>query len=156
MRAPGVVACVTNWLRIGANGRIVFFKNQKATRLCLASLVVSRRAFEAVGPFRSASVGADWELYCALRARFGAASIGRLEAPWVWGLWSAGSATRTAGTESLEDGYRSPARRDYSQLVFEQSTSGASPPPLDVDARLQRMGNDLNATEIVEVSQTVS
>lgn len=120
----GVVGSVASWLRVAADGRWVFFKNQKATRLSQVSLMLTREAFQRVGPFRSARVGADQELFANLRASYGERAIKRVPAPLIFGLWAGGSETRQLGSEALEDGYRSPLRRLYSQLVFAQQASG--------------------------------
>lgn len=146
------VGCVGNWLRITPAGQVVFFKNQKATRLCLVSMMLRRSAFEEIGPFRSARVGADWELFSKVIAHFGASSVRRIVAPVMLGLWSPRSATRSLGTEALEDGYRAPARRLYSQLVFSQSFAGSPTlSSVEIDQRLRDSGNLVARSEIVEV-----
>lgn len=150
---PGAVGCLTNLLRMTAVGHIVFFKDQKACRLARVSLMVTRAAFRAVGPFRSVRVGADLELFAALRRRYGAAAIRRLHAPHLFGLWSPGSATRTDGTEALEDGYRSPLRRAYSELVYVQHLPGPNSLAVDLEARLRASTNHIEPSAIVEVRE---
>jgi hypothetical protein len=144
------VGCVGSWVRITPAGQIVFFKNQKATRLCLVSMMLKRSTFEEIGPFRSARVGADWELYSSVIARFGAGSVRRLVAPVMLGLWSSSSVTRGAGTEALEDGYRAPPRRLYSELVSRRVADVPALSSLEIDQRLRDSGNLVARSEIVE------
>jgi glycosyltransferase involved in cell wall biosynthesis len=149
---PGVMACVGNFARVTAEGSFVFFKDQKATRLCPVSLMLERRTFGAVGPFRSAKVGADLELYAALCARFGPRGVSRLRAPLMLGLSAPGSATRSSGSEAMVDAYRSPARRAYSELVFAQGHSRRrSFTDSEVDERLRATGNFIDSAELLEV-----
>jgi len=145
------VACIANFARITSNGSFVFFKDQKAVRLGMVTLMLSRRAFEAVGPFRSARVGADLELYAALRAHFGPEATARVRAPLMLGLASPHSATRAPGTESLDDGYRSAARRAYSELVCAKYTRrDATISSQTIDSRLRATGNYADAAELCD------
>jgi hypothetical protein len=149
---PSVRVCVGNFARVTPEGHFVFFKDQKATRLCPVSLMLERRTFDSVGPFRSAKVGADLELYAALCARFGPAGISRLRAPLMFGLSAAGSATRSVGSEALEDGYRSAARRAYSELVFAQGQpERRSLTDSEVEERLRATGNFIDRAEVLQV-----
>lgn len=153
LREPGVVACVANWVRVRTDGSFVFHWDQKATRLALASLMLTRAAFEAVGPFRSARFGADLELYTRLTSHFGARRVGRLRAPLLFGLWSPSSATRAPGAESLEDGYRSPARRRYSELIASQrGTIVVGVSEQVINATLVDMGNFVRAQDLRELT----
>jgi hypothetical protein len=153
LRQPGNVACIANFARIRPNGSFVFFKDQRTVRLGMVTLMLSRRAFEAVGPFRSARVGADLELYAALRARFGPEAIARIRAPVMLGLWSPGSATLAGGTESLNDGYRSLARRAYSELICARySLRDLTISNQTMDLRLRATGNYVDAAEIEELT----
>jgi hypothetical protein len=150
----GAMASVTNWLRVTPQGQVVFFKNQKASRLSLVSLMLQRRAFDAVGRFRSARFGADLELYEAVRFHFGARNVARIATPQTLGLWSMTSMTRSQGSEALQDGYRSPARRLYSELVFAQYLSETSPPSSRVvDERLRTSGNYAEPSELIEMTR---
>jgi hypothetical protein len=124
LRSPSKIASVASFARVRPDGSFVFFKDQRAVRLAPVTTMLTRSAFAAVGGLRSARVGADNELLAALRARFGPAAIARIRAPVMLGAWSATSTTRLAGTESLEDGYRAPARRAYSQLIYEHYVAG--------------------------------
>jgi hypothetical protein len=63
MQREGTVAATASVLRINPAGQFVFFKDQKASRLAMVSLLVRREVFEASGGFRSALFGADLELY---------------------------------------------------------------------------------------------
>lgn len=152
LRRPGRVGCITSWLRVTTDGRCVFFKNQKATRLSQVSLMLTRQAFDAVGPYRSAQVGADQELFARLRSHFGERAVGRIASPQLLGLWASGSETRSAGREALEDGYRSPLRRRYSQLVFAQFAPGFRREPSErVDELLRASGNYLEPRALHEL-----
>lgn len=152
IESPDVVGCVANLLRISPSGAFVFHRDQRASRLCPVSLMIKREAFQAVAPFRSARVGADLELYAKLSARFGAPSVVRIKSPLILGLWSPRSATRASGSESLEDGYRSSARRSYSELVFAQhSSDGRRPTELEIDERLRASNNFVAPSTLSEV-----
>jgi len=151
MQRKASAACVGSWLRVRPEGRFVFFKNQKALRLSLVSLMLSRELFFEQGGFRSARVGADLELYTRLGARFGADAVTRIRAPLIFGLWSERSVTRQSGTQALEDGYRSAVRRSYSELVSLQRRPGAQPSDADCDALLHASGNYVAPSEVVEL-----
>ena len=156
MQQNASVACVGSWLRVRPDGRFVFFKNQKALRLSLVSLMVGRQLFFEQGGFRSARVGADLELYERLRARLGADAVTRIRAPLILGLWSEQSLTRQSGTEALEDGYRSAVRRSYSELVYLQRRPRAQPSDADCDALLRASGNYAERNEVVELGPAES
>jgi glycosyltransferase involved in cell wall biosynthesis len=150
LRDARVTACIGNFVRVRPQGSFVFFRDQKASRMCAVSLMLPRQTFAKLGPFRSARFGADHELFETLRARLGEHAIGRVRAPLLLGLAAPGSATRTAGGEALENGYRSPARRAYSELVFAQhQPDGARPTSQDVDARLRATGNYQTPSELL-------
>lgn len=146
----GEHANTSNLLRIKTDGSVVFFKDQKATRLSRVSLLVRRYAFEAVGGFRGARVGADEELQARLRERFGPKAIGRIKLPLSLCLWSPLSATRVAGSESLDDGYRSPSRRAYSELIYRRFVARESVSDEELDQRLRETGNFVSPSSIVE------
>lgn len=149
---PGVRACVANWVRVAPQSGFVFFRDQKAVRLALVSLMLKRELFEELGPFRPARVGADLELYSSLRARLGSSALSRIDAPLIFGLWSSASATRSPGTEALEDGYRAPARRCYAQLVCAKHLPGyAAPSEQEIQERLTASGNYLEPTGVIEL-----
>lgn len=153
LQRAGTVGCVTSWLRLTEDGRFVFFKNQKATRLAQVSLMLTREAFDVAGPFRAVRVGADQELFARLRARYGEGAVVRVRAPMILGLWGRGSETRGVGIESLEDGYRSPQRRLYSQLVFAQHEAGF--PRLsseEIDELLRASGNHVSPSGLIEIT----
>lgn len=134
----GAVANIGNFARVRPHGSFVFFKDQRAVRLGMVTLMLTRQAFDTVGPFRSVRIGADHELHAALRAHFGPAAITRTRSPLILGLWSPSSTTQAPGLEALEDGYRSPARRAYSQLVHDRfRTDGLQLQDEEVEARLQ-------------------
>lgn len=119
MRRARAEASVGRFLRVTASGRFVFFHDQSCHRLSVASLMMTRAAYEAVGPYRVAAFGADHELLEALRDRCDG-RVAYLRRPVHLGLWSEGSLTRAPGSESLESGYRSPKRRLYAELVYER------------------------------------
>jgi len=126
MSAPRVVACYHGFVRVTADGRFVFFRDQSALRLCMASLMTRRETFDAVGRFRPVWFGADLEVHERLLHRHGEEAIPMIRRPLVLGLSSAESATRRPGSESREDGYRSAARRVYADLVFQSLWRGDS------------------------------
>lgn len=153
LRERDVVACFSSWVRVTPEGDFVFFKNQKAVRLGLVSLMLPRAVFEQVGKFRSARIGADLELYSHLRARYGAERIARIQAPMVFGLWSSSSLTRSAGTEALADGYRSPARRSYGEMVaLKYGDDGSRPSDDEIDERLRAFDNYLPPAGVQRVA----
>lgn len=152
MQKNSSAACVGTWLRVTPGGRFVFFKNQKASRLSLVSLMLSRRLFFEQGGFRSARVGADLELYTRLTTRLGADAVTRIWAPLILGLWSERSITRQSGTEALEDGYRSAVRRSYSEQVSLLRRPGSQPSEADRDALLRASGNYVEPSEVVELT----
>lgn len=125
MGRSGVIACVGNWLRLRPNGDAVVFHDQRAERLSVVSLMVRRSA---VGTYRRARFGADLDKLQALRRQHGAGAVARIRKPLVLGLWSSRSLTRGVGGEALEDGYRSPARRRYSELLFMRDALGSDGP----------------------------
>jgi len=141
----GAVASVALWLRVTADGRVVFFHDRGAARICLASLLAHRHAIEAAGGFRRARFGADLELHHRLRAVHGPAAIDVLRRPLMLGLWSTGSVTRAAGAEALEDGFRAPARRRYAELVASRADDDA------IDRALHETGNWAEPSELREV-----
>ncbi len=151
MQQEASSACAGSWLRVKPNGRVVFFKNQKASRLSLVSLMLGRGLFLENGGFRSARVGADLELYTRLRTRLGADAVTRIRAPLILGLWSEQSVTRQSGTEALEDGYRSEMRRRYSELVSLQRRPGSEPSDADYDASLRASGNYVEPSDLAEL-----
>jgi hypothetical protein len=147
----GYCGSVSSLLRVRPNGEVVFFKNQKATRLSRVSLLLSRNVFRSVGMFRSARIGADEELQARVREHFGAKAIRRIAAPLTLCSWTQQSATRGLGSEALEDGYRSPARRAYSELVFRRYRGGVALSDDAINDRLRETGNYAEPCEIVEV-----
>jgi hypothetical protein len=151
LRATRAIASIACWLRLTPAGRFVFFRDQRATRLGLVSLMLRKETFDRVGPFRSAYVGADLELLADLRARFGAHAISRIRMPLTLGLWSPSSVTRSAGTEALADGYRSPVRRDYSELVYAKHAPFVRASEDERAAKLRALGNFVEARDVVEV-----
>jgi glycosyltransferase involved in cell wall biosynthesis len=150
LEKPRVGACVGNFVRIKPNGSFVFFKDQRASRMCPVSLMLPRSIFDEVGPFRSARFGADYELFTELRRRLGAERVRRIREPLLFGLAFGGSATRMPGTESLEDGYRSPARRTYSELVFAKRQLGGRLTNEEIDVRLRESDNYQTPSELLK------
>jgi hypothetical protein len=108
--STGAAVCTTNIVRMSPAGRVVFFRDHVATRLGMVSLMLTRDLLRAQGPFRAARFGADHEYHEDLIATLPPARIVRLREPLLLGLWSTSSLTRASGAESLETGYRSPAR----------------------------------------------
>jgi len=126
MRRSHSAACVANWVRVRPTGTFVFFRDMKATRLSIVSMMVRRSAMAELGPFSPARFGADFEMYHRLRATLGEEQLARVRAPLIFGLWSSGSLTRTPGAEALESGFRSKARRRYAELALQRAREGDS------------------------------
>lgn len=142
LRVPTKRASVTNLLRVKPDGRIEFFRDKNANRMAIVSLMASRRVFSEIGPYRSASFGADFEFLEKLKARFGAASVARVRSPQMLCLWAEQSVTRQSGAQALSTGYRSPARRLYSDLVYRQRVLGSRRVSDEhIDQELQASGN---------------
>ena len=151
MRRRSTVACLTDWVRLRTDGTVVFFRSGGAVRMSVVSLMMRKDLCMACGPFRSARFGADFELYQKLRAQFGDSRIGRVRAPLILALWSGSSLTRTAGSESLETGYKSPARRAYGEIVSRRTLLGVRTiADQDITALLRQHDNYLEPTGIVE------
>lgn len=140
LRETSAEACVCSMLRMTADGAFVFFRNQRATRLCMASLMLKPETFWRIGPFRPVRVGADLELYSRIVSARGARGVTRVRTPLMLVSSSSTSVTRSAGMEALQDGYRSPARRLYSELVHAQQT-GRRLGNGNVEALLRTSGN---------------
>lgn len=142
-------ASVASWIRMRPSGEVVFFRDQSAVRLAIVSLMFTRDVWRRHGPYRSARFGADLELYEDLRA---AGAIVRERAPLLIGLWSESSMTRSAGAQALEDGFRSPARRAYSQMIAlkREGTLGDRA----IEMRLRELGNLAAAAGVVELPRS--
>lgn len=152
LSSQGAQACVANRLRVDPEGRFVFFKDQKASRLALVSLMLRRGALDAVGPLRPVRFGGDLELYADVRAKFGAGAVVRSRAPLIVGLWAPTSVTGSVGSESLPDGFRSPARRRYSELVyFKHGPATTRPSEEDIGVMLQETGNWASARPLIDM-----
>jgi len=151
LRPRSALACLANWIRVRTDGTVVFFRNGGPVRMSMVSLMLARDLCTECGPFRSARFGADFEFYERLRARFGDCRIARVTAPLILALWSGSSLTRTAGSESLETGYKSAARRAYTEIVSRRTLAG-SPTIVDQDiiAVLRQHDNYLEPTGIDE------
>lgn len=147
----GAAASYGCLLRVSLDGRFFFFHDQSAVRLGINTLVLPRDTFLAMGGFRGARFGADLELYDRLRDRHGDAGVPVIRTPLVLGLWSPASMTRRAGAEIHEDGFRSPARRAYADLVFTGLLGG-----LVDDGAIERMlretGNLVAAADVIEIA----
>jgi hypothetical protein len=149
LKSSGAVACVASLLRFTPTGAFVFSKDQRATRLCLASMMLRTETLRREHVLRPARVGADWELYADLCAK-GAEAVVRVEAPLVWALSAPGSATRSIGTEAELDGYRAPARRAYCELVYAKHARKPRPTDFEIEARLHAFDNYLEPAGISE------
>jgi hypothetical protein len=146
----GKVAAISEWLRVRPDGSFAFFPNGRAARLSIVSLMTTRAALAAVGPYPPARIGADLDVYRRILRRYGGARVARLPAPLLLGLWSPRSLTRSAAQQSLESGYRAPARRRYSELVFRQDLFGAQILPEDgLRAELAESGNYAAPSELI-------
>jgi hypothetical protein len=148
----GAQACVSDWLRIRPDGSCVVFWDGRARRMAVVSLLARRSAFELLGPYPSARFGADLDLLRGFSLRFGAAAIARVRRPLLLGLWSERSLTRSSAAESLESGYRSPARRAYSEWLFQRDASGTlSRVPEDL---LRETGNFVAPAPLLTAAET--
>lgn len=141
LRREARIGCVAHGLRLRPNGTFAFFKDQRATRISPVSLMLRRDTFHRIGRFRSAWIGADGELQAKLVHLYGSRAIKRLREPLTVSSWGARSITRAVGTESLEDGYRSPSRRAYSELVALCFALGAAPSDVAIEVRLRETNN---------------
>jgi hypothetical protein len=100
-----------------------------------------------VGPYPPARFGADLDIMRRLAQRYG--ELPRLREPLLLGLWSSGSLTRSHQAEALESGYRAPARRRYSELLFRRDLLGAAAfPPALLAAELAHMDNYIEPVAI--------
>ena len=116
--------CYGRWIRITPDGRAVFFRDQAALRMCVVSLFAHRDVFRWIGPYRRSQFGADTEFLERAKEAIGPDGIEAIKTPLNFGLWSDSSLTRKPGIEALEDGFRSPARRQYAQSAFLQRLLG--------------------------------
>jgi hypothetical protein len=117
----GYAASYVALVRVTAAGRFTFYQGGNAIRPAMVSLMARRADLP---PFRAAWFGADLEMREALRARHGARAIDILREPHLFVLLAEQSLTRRAGSESLENGFRSASRRAYAEAVFRHYTSG--------------------------------
>jgi hypothetical protein len=141
-RMRTAVASYTCFVRVTPSGRVVFFRDQAAVRLCMVTLMTTPARLRALGGFRGAAFGADLEVHQRLLHEHGAAKIDVVRAPLVFARWDGASATRRAGAEAHEDGYRSPARRAYAELVFRRMRDGdVAVPDTVIDDALRASGN---------------
>jgi hypothetical protein len=139
-------ATIGRFIRMTPEGRVPFFRNQSAIRLGLVTTMMTRACFDSIGPYRSARYGADLEHLEDLRARYGEPA--RVRTPLMIGLWSPASATRTHGAEALADGYRSPGRRLYNQLVHQKRRGEVT--DAEIVEQLRGAGNYAEPVDIVE------
>jgi hypothetical protein len=135
-------------LRVSPGGRFSFFEGGSPERLAMVSLMARR---EHLGAFRPARFGADLEMREALRARHGERAFDVLRQVQLLVLSSEASLTRREGSESLEDGYRSPARRAYSELVFRRYVA-REVADAAIEAALRASGNWAEAAPISELA----
>jgi hypothetical protein len=81
---------------------------------------------------------------------YGGERVVRHPLPLVLGLWSDQSLTRSDAQQSLESGYRAPARRRYSELVFRQDLFGSESLSHDaLQEELVRMENYIAASTLL-------
>jgi hypothetical protein len=131
---------------MAADGRIVFFRDQAAVRLAMVSLMTTPQLLEEAGGFRPAWFGADLEMVEALRRRYGEEALPVVRAPQIFALMTETSLTRRPGSEAREDGYRSPARRVYLDLVRRRASDE------EITAWLRESGNLAPAAPIDVIS----
>jgi hypothetical protein len=142
------VASYVALVRVTSAGAFSFFHGGSAIRPAMVSLMTRRTH---MARFRSARFGADLEMREELRARYGQYAIDVLRRPLLFCLLSTSSLTRRDGSESLDDGYRSPARRAYSEAVFRRYVTGDID-DAGIEATLYGTDNYLPPRAIVECS----
>lgn len=154
LRDRGAAATYATFVRVTADGRFLFFRDQAAVRLCMVTLMTTRARLLELGGFRQSRFGADLEVYERLRHHHGAAGADVVRQPLVLGLSSETSLTRRVGSEAREDGYRSPARRAYAELVLRRMLDGDDPAgDAEVDRMLRDSGNHAEPAEVTEVTR---
>ncbi len=145
----GAAASYGCFVRLTTDGQLARFPGA-SLRLCMVSLMLPRRTFDQLGGFRPARFGADLELRERLRDRHGDDAIDVLRAPVMLALWSESSQTRAAGAESGADGFRAPARRAYTEVVFRALCGEASDD--DIVAALRATDNLATPADVTEVT----
>lgn len=151
LRSTKARAVVTGLLRLTPHGHVVFGKNQRATRLSRVSLMLRRESFLALDGFRSVRVGGDYELAAKLTATWGGRALARIKPPLMLCRSSSDSAIGSADTEARADGYRSPVRRAYCQLVFHRYVQAAPLTDEAIDERLRDFGNWQTPSDLLEL-----
>jgi hypothetical protein len=128
-------AVVAGHLRLRPDGQAAVFLNQRVVRPAPVTCLARKTAYERTGYFRPVAAGGDSESIEAMRSMFGASNITELPQPLLFASWSANSLTRTQDLEVGEDGYISPARRQYRRNAALQRLLGkAVVPDEDIDA----------------------
>ncbi len=115
---------LSRWLRVLPQGDVVYFKDHSCLRMCVVSIMMRREVIDVVGAYRTVKCGGDSEFFEKAKAIFGDKMATILDKPLILGLWSEGSMTRSSGIESLDDGYRAPARLSYAELSGRQRVLG--------------------------------
>ena len=129
------------WIRIRPDGAIVFFRDHRCMRMCVASFMARRQLFREHGGYRTVLCGADTDFLERVRLERGPEAVIAMELPLVFGLWSARSLTRQPGLEATEHGFRSASRRRFAEIAGRQRLLGrAIVPDCVVDAVVQEAG----------------
>jgi hypothetical protein len=124
-----VAAVVAGHLRLRPDGQIAVFLNQKVVRPAPVTCLARREAYERAGYFRKVAAGGDSDSIETMRALLGHANVAELPQPLLFASWSPNSLTRTRDLEVGEDGYVSPARRQYRRNAALQRLLGKAVVP---------------------------
>jgi hypothetical protein len=153
LRERDVAAVYGQWYRVTRSGEFVFSSEHSVARISVVSLLGQRGVFEAAGPYRSASFGADTEFLENLRMRFGTNAVPNMQVPLIFGLSSEMSLTRRAGMEATEDGYRSAARRIYAAASARtRLISWETDQSDEIDRRLAEVDVSVPDAGVIEVT----
>ncbi len=151
----GKPVCVGRGIRMHADGRVVFFRDQAALRMSVVSLFAHREVFKRLGAYRSAKFGADTEYLERAKEVLGPDAVENMKTPLNVSLWSESSLTRTDGIEALEDGFRAVPRRRYAQSAFLQRLLGKEVMrDEDVDGVLEQSGSLRKASDVQPLART--
>ncbi|MFN0193771.1 MAG: glycosyltransferase family 2 protein [Aestuariivirga sp.] len=122
-------AVIAGHLRLRPDGQIAVFLNQKVVRPAPVTCLARREAYEKTGYFRKVAAGGDSDSLESMRALYGHTNVVELPQPLLFASWSANSLTRTQDLEVGEDGYISPARRQYRRNAALQRLLGKAVVP---------------------------
>ncbi|WPL18686.1 Putative glycosyltransferase EpsE [Thiorhodovibrio winogradskyi] len=116
--APGVVACVSSWVRTTATLHVSnWWVAEHWSEISLSSLMIRRDALSELGYWDEVKVGADSELYERIRVRYGSDAIIEVlpGVPLAFARLQDKSLTQSPGPTHLATQYVG-ARKDYQDL----------------------------------------